>query len=106
MSAGRDASLNGTLDDAAASAAASGASLASLADASCQAYAPGQSWYFPFVMLLELVRILIFFMAGTLLAGGAAYGGVEELFSLEQVRTFFFLGDSLLWLLANTCFHV
>lgn len=36
-------------------------------------------------MVLEVVRVVLLLTAGTLLAGGAAYGGVEELYALEEV---------------------
>ena len=55
-------------------------------DLSCVRDAPGQAWSYPFVMLLEVIRIVLLLSAGILLGGGASYGGNEELFALEQVR--------------------
>ena len=52
----------------------------------CVPYAPGQDWAFPFIFCLEGLRVLVLLASGTLLAGGAAHGGVEELYALEAVR--------------------
>lgn len=45
-----------------------------------------QGFDFPVVMGFEAVRIVLILAAGTLLAGGAASGGIEELYAIEEVR--------------------
>lgn len=52
----------------------------------CESGAPGQGSTFPFLMVLEVTRILLLLSAGILLGGGASYGGAEELYALEHVR--------------------
>lgn len=52
----------------------------------CEGVAPGQEWYAPWAMLLELTRCVLLLASGAILAGGATYGGVEELLALEHVR--------------------
>ena len=37
-----------------------------------------QEWYFPFVMLCEIIRAVTLLIASALLAGGTAWGGDEE----------------------------
>jgi len=56
------------------------------APATCIEFAPGQGFDFPVVMGFEAVRIVLILAAGTLLAGGAASGGIEELYAIEEVR--------------------
>ena len=52
----------------------------------CLEFAPGQSSAFPFIFALEGVRVLLLLLSGILLAGGAATGGVEEVYALEVIR--------------------
>ena len=52
----------------------------------CRDQAPGQAWYFGLQLALELGRVVLLLLAGMMLAGGATYGGSEELFALEAVR--------------------
>ena len=54
-------------------------------DASCFTHAPGQSMP-SYTFTLELVRIILILAAGTLLGGGAAFGGREEILALQHVR--------------------
>jgi hypothetical protein len=53
---------------------------------SCRALAPGSTAGFPFIMSLEVARIVLLMAAGIALAGGGAYGGAEEILALEDAR--------------------
>lgn len=54
--------------------------------ASCESFAPGNGSTFPFIISLELIRMVLLLAAGVVLAGGGAWGGAEEVLALEEVR--------------------